>query len=217
MDSSILEINNSAELEQAVESITDAVPALRKPLVEAAEAAMNGKPLHSVTVRKLLSWFGSQRRGSFIVWYIRHSLDKLGVTTDPDFNSVWIDAEVKIVPKKTEPLDAMTTGQPEAEPTETSPADVAADSKQMPTDFVVVGGAIEDSTYRIGKLDAANKPVLSVALNHSIEHAVTQMLVNGFSQLPVMQGERDVKGILTWESIGVHFALGKTGQEVRTS
>jgi len=82
-------------------------------------------------------------------------------------------------------------------------------------DAIVIGGAIQDPTYRIGMLDAANKPVVSAAPNHSIEQAVTKMLVNGFSQLPVMQNDRDVKGILTWGSIGARFALGKTGQEVR--
>jgi hypothetical protein len=30
-----------------------------------------------------------------------------------------------------------------------------------------------------------------------------------------MQGERDVKGVITWEGIGARLALGKTGHEVR--
>jgi hypothetical protein len=34
------------------------------------------------------------------------------------------------------------------------------------------------------------------------------MLQYDFSQLPVMQGEREVKGIVTWKSIGSRLALG---------
>jgi CBS domain containing-hemolysin-like protein len=54
-----------------------------------------------------------------------------------------------------------------------------------------------------------------VAPNQSIKQAITLMLANGFSQMPVMQSERDVKGMLTWESIGVRLALGKMCLEAR--
>lgn len=35
------------------------------------------------------------------------------------------------------------------------------------------------------------------------------MLQHDFSQLPVMQGEREVKGVVTWRSIGARLALGQ--------
>jgi predicted transcriptional regulator len=38
--------------------------------------------------------------------------------------------------------------------------------------------------------------------------AVTLMLQHDFSQLPVMQGEREVKGMITWKSIASKQALG---------
>ena len=34
------------------------------------------------------------------------------------------------------------------------------------------------------------------------------MLKHDFSQLPVIQGEREVKGVITWKSIGSKFAFG---------
>ena len=34
------------------------------------------------------------------------------------------------------------------------------------------------------------------------------MLQYDFSQLPVMQGEREVKGVITWKSIGSKLAFG---------
>ncbi len=41
------------------------------------------------------------------------------------------------------------------------------------------------------------------------------MLANSFSQLAVMTGEREVKGVITWESVGARLALGRTKSEVR--
>ena len=173
-----------------------------------------GETPHRATVRTLLNWFRSQRRGSFIVSYIRESLRKLGISTEPDFNAVWIDAEVAFVPiVESAETDGAAAGSRVASALDQNALNY--DGTRISTPRVLVGGAIEDPTYRIGKLDAANKPVVSVTPNHSVEQAVTLMLANSFSQLPVMQGEREVKGVITWESVGARFALGKAGKEVR--
>ena len=186
-------------------------PVFAPELLKAAEAAKKGEKPHRATVRTLLDWFRSQRRGSFIVSYIRESLSKLGISTEPDFNSVWIDAEVEFVllPE----IDQTDSGAGSLAILETRV--LAHDGTPIIRGNLYVGGAIEDPTYRIGKLDAANKPVISVTPNHLVEQAVTLMLANSISQLPVMQSERDVKGVITWESIGARFALGKAGKEVR--
>jgi CBS domain len=54
---------------------------------------------------------------------------------------------------------------------------------------------------RIGSLPAANKTLVVVNQDDLITTAVTLMLRHDFSQLPVMQGEREVKGVITWKSI----------------
>ncbi len=41
------------------------------------------------------------------------------------------------------------------------------------------------------------------------------MLTNDFSQLPVMVGERDVKGVVSWTTIGSRMVLGVKFKEVR--
>lgn len=41
------------------------------------------------------------------------------------------------------------------------------------------------------------------------------MLQHDFSQLPVMQGEREVRGVITWKSIGSRLALGQTCAAVK--
>jgi hypothetical protein len=55
----------------------------------------NGQKPEPVTVRELLSWFGAQRRGSFISFYIRSALDESGLTTNPDFVVPYIDSEIE--------------------------------------------------------------------------------------------------------------------------
>ena len=70
-------------------------------------------------------------------------------------------------------------------------------------------------TYRIGKLAAANRQTQSVTPDASLSEAVTLMLLHDFSQLPVMQGDRQVKGVISWQSIGSRVALNCKGTVVR--
>jgi CBS domain-containing protein len=209
----------SEPLESVVEGTSQPAPASPEAwpsdLTRVAQEALSGSVPPRVIVRTLLSWFDAQRRGSFIVWLIRKRLDELGVKTEPDFNSVWIDSEVAFVPVATSELAAGEKSQATASLAIPETASMTSEVSVTPQPPLFVGGAIEDPTYRIGKLDAANKPVVSVAPNHSIKQAITLMLMHGYSQLPVMQGDRDVKGILTWESVGTRLSLGKCCNEVR--
>jgi CBS domain-containing protein len=69
--------------------------------------------------------------------------------------------------------------------------------------------AYADPIYRISRLPASTHKPLSISPGAKLEEAVTHMLTNDFSQLPVMTSERDVKGIITWASIGSRLAMGK--------
>jgi hypothetical protein len=46
-----------------------------------------------------------------------------------------------------------------------------------------------------------------VSPNDSLQRAITLMMAHGYSQLPVMTNEREVKGMISWESIGLQFVL----------
>ena len=72
-----------------------------------------------------------------------------------------------------------------------------------------------DSTLRVGILKAAHNSPVSVTPNDDLKKAITHMMSNDFSQIPVMEGQRQVKGMLTWESIGSKTALGQTGDDVK--
>ncbi|WP_063900657.1 CBS domain-containing protein [Burkholderia ubonensis] len=72
-----------------------------------------------------------------------------------------------------------------------------------------------DPTYRVGRIDAANKLPVSVTPDSTLQQATTLMLANDFSQLPVMTGPRDVKGAVSWKTIGSRLALKRPCAKVR--
>lgn len=136
----------------------------------------------SRSVRELLRWFGARRRRAGVVERIEAELEAAGLRTDPHFTTTWIDAPV--IFRKREA--AVPT--PEAAP-------VVAAEPAKPAD-------VADMTHLVRMLEAANREVISVNLQDPIERAVTLMLAYDFSQLAVMTGPRDLKGAISWKSIG---------------
>lgn len=146
-----------------------------------------------VVVRTLIEWFGAKRRGVWVVNSIRRGLKELDLITTPDFESAYIDSYISIQKKSEEVVD-----EPPVES----------------TDNELVGGYDSDPTYRISKLAAANIEPVSVAPQQSLTEAITLMMTNDFSQLPVMTGERDVKGLISWRTIGSRIVLNQHGDKV---
>ena len=70
-----------------------------------------------------------------------------------------------------------------------------------------------DPTFRIGNLPAANAGVTTVSQDDLVSTAITKMLQFDFSQLPIMQGEREVKGVISWKSIA---SLGVSSRTIKT-
>lgn len=141
-----------------------------------------------VTVRELLSWIGAQRRGTWVVEQIQEALERHKLRTVPDFIGTYIDSE--IVFEKFTPVAKNVQPGPCAEE------------------------AI-DPTYRIGRLSAANRPPIRVKPDDPLNLAVTLMLTNDISQLPVMSADDDVNGVISWHSVGSRIAIGKKCLKVR--
>jgi CBS domain-containing protein len=139
------------------------------------------------TVRTFLLWFGAERRGYNVIRRVRNALKRHGLTTTPDFEYIWLDGTIGFI----------------ATPAVNTPT--AAPS----------GAALPDPIFRIGRLDAANKAPVSVKPDSTLAQAVTVMLTNDFSQLPVMTGPRDLKGIISWKTIGSRLALKRPCMKVR--
>jgi len=71
-----------------------------------------------------------------------------------------------------------------------------------------------DSIYRIGRLESANQKPMSVKPDAPLSQATTLMLTHDYSQLPVMTTDREVKGVISWRTIGSRLALGCDGDTV---
>jgi CBS domain-containing protein len=198
----------------------------------AAQRLREGHRINRITVRDFLRHFGAERRGSAKVEAIRRILDSLDLTTDPDFETEWIDAPIwlrlkeGVQTEQNDPVfdhaslngelsvgleEIVLEGTPSAvrqaeEQSESAPTSAEPETSKHTEDNE--GSSFEDPTFRIGSLPAANRKLVVVNQSDSLPKAITLMLQYDFSQLPVMQGEREVKGVVTWKSIGSKKALG---------
>lgn len=183
------------------------------------------KPIYRVRVRRLLELAGSERRGYVIVQKIRKVLDAHGLVTIPDFELAWIGNLVRI--RLASDADAQESLEPNLDrvPEEQGLSDESivdpalGDQSQLPltteavaqplnaplavnpqaSDVEVISPA--DPIVRVASLAAANRGVVSISVNDKLDKATTLMLFENYSQLAVMQGDRDVKGMISWESI----------------
>ncbi len=176
-------------------------------LPQIAQQLREGTPPPSLTVREFLSWFGAQRRGYWIVTSIREALERAGLQTEPDFESAYIDAPVTLTLAEQKPAGTAVPAKGELSATAAMSFSAVATLTAPPS--------YADPTYRISKLPAANNPPVFVAPDASLDEAVTLMLANDFSQLPVMTSERDVKGVISWTSIATKSCLGRGGTITR--
>jgi CBS domain-containing protein len=203
-----------------------------KEIGRMATRLKEGHRVNRITVRELLRMFRAERRGLNKVHDIRVALDSLGLVTDPDFESVWIDGKLRISLKDASNVVTAAVPAGGAETVEQDELDEdqslsteeqeESDSQQLgseeaaqPPIVVAAEGVVEtvlsepaDPTFRIGSLPAANKPLTTVGQDDSLKKAVTKMLQFDYSQLPIMHGEREVKGMISWKSIASRYSIG---------
>jgi CBS domain-containing protein len=173
-------------------------------LLEIAEKLRKKESVGPISVRGFLEWFGAQRRSYWNVWSIRNALDDASLLTSPDFESAYIDSPIQFELREDTKVVASSEVASEIRP--------VAQSETAPSPLPAVAA---DPTYRISKLAAANKSPLSVKPDASLKEAVTMMMANDFSQLPVMTNERETKGVVSWLSIGTRTILDSNRNYVR--
>lgn len=162
--------------------------ALHDEKLKAISAQLNkGVAPPRETVRAFLLWFGSERRGFNVVNRVRAALRRHGLSTAPDFEYAWLDGTIAFI------------------------ADPSGKGEVIASN----GIAAADPTFRISRLDAANKAPAAVKPDATLQQAITIMLSNDYSQLPVMTGPRELKGVITWKTIGSRLALKRPCTHVR--
>ncbi|MGI9128055.1 MAG: CBS domain-containing protein [Roseomonas sp.] len=142
----------------------------------------------SRSVRELLRCFGARRRRTGVIERIEAELEAAGIRTEPHFTTVWIDAP--IVFKKREAAEKKPAAIVDGVSSTPAPTENEAQLEE------------EDTTHLVRMLAAANRDIVSVNPQDSLEKAVTLMLAHDFSQLAIMTGPRDLKGAISWKSIG---------------
>jgi CBS domain-containing protein len=143
------------------------------------EAKAGAVTRHEVSLREVLRHFGFQKRGSWINSRIEDALQARGLTMSPPIGEPWyVDQTVSI------------TREGDAEAREGD------------------GPVLEDPTVRVEILDAAERSLVTVTPDASLESAMTLMQLHDYSQLPVWSTPSSVKGIVSWKSIGRAHAHG---------
>lgn len=146
--------------------------------------AINRPPHDQVmlSIRGLLARWGAKRRGYLVVDQIERDLGKVGLATHPSLMEGWIDDTITLTPvahRKTNSTESGVSVKP-----------VEAVDRSLP-----------DVALRVGSLPSANRKVVGVALDASLEQAQSLMMCYDYSQLAVVSGLRDLRGAVSWESI----------------
>ena len=157
---------------------------------EIAEALRRGET-RAETVRTVLSWFGGQRRGTWIVGRIRNALKSAGLETTPDIWSTYLDGDLRFK------LRDDSTAEATVRPVEVVPETLAETSVEP----AGVTTSPVDPTYRLARLPSANATPLAVHPDDHLELAVTHMMKQDFSQLPILETPRTLKGVISWASV----------------
>ncbi|WP_198170434.1 restriction system modified-DNA reader domain-containing protein [Actinoplanes awajinensis] len=193
-------VANQATPDEPRELDLDAVGIAVNRLAELAEArtrAEAGGP-EQLTVRDLLRRWGAQERDREVVTQIDADLANHGLLTVPDFRAVGLDTVITltVTPGPEEPSQADKAAELTATPRSFSPT-LASDEEESPEIGQTLGNLLPDD-HRL----------ISVKPSASLNEAVTQMVMNDFSQVPVLSGERDLRGAVTWRSIAVARQAG---------
>ncbi|MER8905684.1 CBS domain-containing protein [Mesorhizobium sp. M0772] len=173
------------DLDKPLDDYPDEDPILK----ELAKKLTIKGSFHSTTVRDLIWWFGAYRRGPLIVDRIAESLAKYKLVVEPDFRTTYVDNYVKVSAK--------------------------SESSKNPAPVEESAGSDSNfSHFSISQLESANRALITVAPNDPLEKAVSLMLAHDFSQLPVLNNSRSIRGAISWKSIGSKLAVVGKGELV---
>jgi len=150
-----------------------------------------------------MGWFGARRRRYGIAPKINEALQRHKLQTLPNWQNNYIDSYIYFALEGSAPS---AEADPHAAKSKSEPP-----SSQAPE----VSTNASDPTYRIRRLGSAILRPISVSPNMSVTEAITIMILNDYSQLPVMNGDREVKGIISWGSLGSRLSLGVECREVQ--
>lgn len=78
---------------------------------------------------------------------------------------------------------------------------------------IAVNKIKEDPIKKISVLDAARRTPLTINNDAPLKEAISKMLLNNYSQLPVVSGPKNCIGYISWETIGHRLVCGEVDLE----
>jgi len=139
---------------------------------------------------KATQYLGVTRRGWRVIETIDKMLDEHEVFSEPSFGNAWFYGEMEIKPKPKVSAGNQDSNKEDADPTPRISLLKAANLNK-----------IKESGFGNG--------LISVNRETTLTEAITLLILNDFSQLPILSGQREVEGIISWKSIGRAISLGK--------
>lgn len=146
-------------------------------LKDVRDSALAGNPT-TISLRDLLAYWSLERRDSVETNHVVEALSERRLQAVPSIFSAALDDTVVLSLIGSPPT---TSGQG------------ASSDDRPPTEGVGLG-------LTLATLLDPDRPLCSVQPQDSLATAMTLMRLNGYSQLPIMNG-RTLKGAVTWESI----------------
>jgi predicted transcriptional regulator len=134
----------------------------------------------------LFEWY--EKRTSGNVWRINKYLQNEKMIVVPSYQSGWIDEQIDFKEKDKATLKK-GIGEEEIEKF--------------------------DPISRLSLLEAASKTPVSVKRDDRLEKAYHLMWQNDYSQLPIMNNEREIIGLITWQSIAKGLIANKESKTVK--
>ena len=163
----------------------------RSQLRKIAESLKKGDSPQTATVRQLLGWFDQQRRGWRVVAAMKGDLRKMGLATDPDFTTAYIDGSLAFSLLSDERV-VSEAGNNDRQVDSTDAKGTSSDAR---------ASGVDDPVLRVRMLPAANRKPVAVNRDDPVDKALSLMAMHDYSQLPATQDLRSVDGMISWRSI----------------
>lgn len=141
------------------------------------------------------AYFNYSRRGWRVVEAVNKMLDEYDALCEPDFGSAWFYGQIEIKPKPKVSVGNQNSEREDSDPTPRLSLLKAANLNKV-------------------KEAGEGNGLISVTRDTPLNEAITLMILNDYSQLPILSGLRDVDGVISWKSIGRALALGKECKKV---
>lgn len=138
-----------------------------------------------LTARDLIGLWGWKRRTSDVTDFVDLRLAELGLRVEPHFTEVQLDGLVTVSPQ-----EPTVSGEQEGDQAQGGERIYAEADRPRERDL----------TWRIGNLPFVRE-VVTVRLGDPLSQAITPMIEHDFSQLPVVDHNHVLRGVITWEGI----------------